>query len=145
MLNRQQQAGSYYARKRNRLATSLIDDLYAPAWGTITFLESPLPSNGDTITVNGTVLTFVSGGASGAQVHIADTLAEILYDVQAYFRRNPVSGVGSVTISENGLLVLSAAPADTTVTLAASAATVSHATLQKQQRYARVALGSQTL
>lgn len=132
--NSPQAAGAYYARKKNR-ATELVDDNFSPAWGTITFLESPIPSSGQTITINGTVLTF---GTTISLVGLT-TLAEVLAATIAYVGAHPINGA-NVSGSGDGLLVLSSKPADTSVTLSASNATVSHATLQKQQVRARVPL-----
>jgi hypothetical protein len=132
-----QQAGAYYARKRNRAAqeTALVDDQTAPAWGTITFVPSPLPGNGDTITIHGTVITFgTTVGLSGLV-----TLAEVLDAVVNYITTHPISGV-SVSLSGNGLLVQSTAPADTSIAIAASAATASGSHLTKQQIRVRVPL-----
>lgn len=122
-------AAAYFARKRNRTQTAVIDDTYAPAWGTILF--SANPSAGQTITINGTVITFNTTVTIGAD--LAATLAAVL----VYLAAHPISGV-RVSASGDGLLILSTAAADTSVTLSASHATVSHATLQKQQINARV-------
>lgn len=130
-MNRQAAAGSYFARKRNRTQTAVIDDVYSPAWGTILFAANP--SNSQTITINGTVITF------GSTVAVGDDLAETLAAVAAYIAENPISGA-NVAVSGNGLSVTSVAPADTSVTIAASNATVSHGTLQKQRVRARVPL-----
>lgn len=124
-------ASAYWARKRNRMQTALIDDDYAPAWGTILFAANP--SAGHTITINGTVITF------NTTVTIGATLAATLAAVLTYLAAHPVSGA-SVSLSGDGLLILSTTSADTSVTISASNATVSHATLQKQQINARVPL-----
>lgn len=127
-----QQAGMFAARKRNRLMTATVNSTVAPAWGTIVF--SGNPTNGQTITINGTLITL------GTTVAIGATLADTLTAIASYVAAHPISGVGSVSESGSGLLVLSAGPADTSVTLAASNATVSHATLQAQPVRARQAL-----
>ena len=139
-LNRQQHAGLFAARKRNRLMTSVVDSAAAPAWGTITFSGNPAAN--DTITINGTQVMFVGGAPSGTQVRIAGDLAGTLNAVVAYFAAHPVNGVGSVSVSGAGLLVLSAKPADTTITIAASAGTVSHGTLQAQRVRKRVTMNN---
>lgn len=128
-----QAAGAYFARRRNRAArnTVLVDDNAAPAWGTINF--SANPSNGHTITINGTVITFGTTFAIGAD--LAATLAAAL----SYIEANAISGV-FVSLSGNGILVQSTTPGDDSITLAASNATVSDATLKKQQINARVPL-----
>lgn len=130
-------AGAYWARKRNRISTALIDDLAAPAWGTITFPSNP--ANLDTITIAGTVITFVTGTPGAGQAKIGANLAATISATLVYLTAHPIS-TARVSGSGNGLLILSATPADTSVTLAASAATVSHATLQRQKVNARVAL-----
>lgn len=128
------QAGMFYARKRNRFATAVVDSAVAPAYGTIYFPINP--TNGQTITVAGTVITFVSGTPSGAQVKIADDITDTVAALIAYLAENPLA-TATVTASGNGILVQSVKPADTTVTLAASAATVSGANLVQQQVNAR--------
>lgn len=133
-----QAAGAYWARRRNRISTALVDDLQAPAWGTIVFTVNP--SAAQTITINGTAITFVSGTPAGAQVKIGATLAATLAAIEAYVSANAINGVGTVSVSGDGLTVLSASPADVSVTLAASNAVVPNGTLHKQQINARVAL-----
>jgi hypothetical protein len=131
MLSPQAQAGSYWARKRNRRSTTLTDDLTAPAWATASFGANPSP--GDTATINGTVITF------GTTVTIAGSLALTLAATVAYILAHPITGV-NVSVSGNGLLVESVTPGDTTPTLAASNATVSSATLVKRRTNQRVPL-----
>lgn len=130
-------AAAYYARKRNRTATAVVDDLHAPAWGTITFPSNP--ANLATITINGTVRTFVTGSPSAGQIKIGADLAATIAAAVAEITASPIAGA-NVSASGNGLLILSAKAADTSVTLAASAATVSNGTLQKQKINGRVAL-----
>lgn len=126
-------AGSYYARKRNRTETAIVDDTFSPAWGTIAFATNP--SNTHTITINGTVITF------GTTVTVGPDLPTTLASVLAYLATHPIAGA-TVSRSGNGLLIQSAAPADTSVTLAASNATVSSGNLQKQKVNARVPFAS---
>lgn len=133
-----QAAGAYYARKRNRKETAVIDDAFAPAWGTVTF-GGVNPGNGQTITLNGTAITFVTGTPSGAQVKIGVDFDATLAALGVYLAANPIAGI-NVSVDGDGLMVLSAVAADTSVTLAASDATVSNGTLQKQQVNARVPL-----
>lgn len=131
-LDTPQNVGLYYASKRNQAAqAALVDDMAAPAWGTFTF--SANPSNGHTITINGTVITFGSTFALGAN------LAATLTAAVNYILANPISG-GTVTVSGNGLLVQSTTPGDNSITLAASNATVSGATLKRRKIHARVPL-----
>jgi hypothetical protein len=129
------QAGLFNARKRNKLDTALVNSAIAPAWGTIIFPANP--SNNDTITIGGTVITFVTGTPSGAQVKIGGSLGATLTALLVYLAANPIA---SANVSGGGvsLLVQSVKPADTTVTLAASAATVSGANLVPQQVNARL-------
>lgn len=134
MSNAAQQAGLYFARKRNRLMPALRNSLVAPAWGTITFPSNP--ANTATITINGTVITFVTGTPSGAQVKIGATTADTIAALLTYLAANPIAAA-TVSGSGNGILVQSVKPADTTITLAASAATVSSGTLIPQQIRAR--------
>lgn len=129
-------AGAYWARRRNRLQTHVVDSDQAPAWGTITF--SANPSNSQTVTINGTVITF------GSTVTIGADLAATLAAVIVYLTANPISGA-AVYAEDNGLVVFSTAPADTSVTLAASDATVSAGTLQKQKIRSRLPLDSAPL
>lgn len=128
-----QAAGAYFARRRNRAAqaATLVDDNASPAWGTIAFPANP--SNGHTVTINGTILTFGTTFATGASV--AATLTAALN----YLDAHPISGV-FVSISGDGLLVQSSTPGDDSIAIAASNATVSGATLKKQQINARVPL-----
>lgn len=130
-------AGAYYARRKNRISTAVIDDPQAPAWGTISWPANV--GNNETIHINGTLITFITGTPSGAQVKIGATLAATLTAALDYLDAHPISGV-LVSGSGNGLLILSTAPADTSVALSASVGTVSHATLQKQTINARVSL-----
>lgn len=136
------QAGLFNARKRNKLATALVDSTVAPAYGTIAF--PGVPANDDTVTINGTIITFVSGTPSGAQIKIvtseekpADNLALTLDALLDYITANPISGV-TVSGGDAGILIQSVKPADTTPTLAASAATVSGANLVPNKVNARV-------
>ena len=124
------QAGLFNARKRNKLATGPVNSTVAPAYGTILFPANP--SNLATITIGGTVITFVTGTPSGAQVKIADDLLDTLTALMVYLAANPLSNATVSISGTNSLLVQSIKPADTTVTLAASAATVSGSNLVPQ-------------
>lgn len=137
MLTPQQLAGAYWARKRNRISTAVIDDPAAPAWGTISWGANI--GDTETVHINGTLLTFVAGTPTGAQIKIGATLAATLTAALDYLDANPISGV-FVSVSGNGLLIQSDAPADTSIAISASVGTVSHATLQKQTINARVPL-----
>ena len=136
------QAGMFYARKRNRLATAVVDSSVAPAYGTIYFPSNP--TNDQTITIAGIVITFVTGTPSGAQVQIGASTAATIAAILAYLAANPIS-TATVTGDGNGLMVQSVKPADTSVTLAASNATVSSANLVPQQVNARQNANSLTV
>jgi len=144
-----QQAMMYYSRKTNRSNVAVVNSTVAPAWGTILFPGNPNP--GDNITIAGTVITFVlpSPAPSGAQVAIAATLALTMANVLAYLALNPIA-TANVTVTggsagAGGLLVQSVAPADTSVTLAASAATVSSANLVPNKVRKRLDINSLTV
>lgn len=137
------QAGLFNARKRNKLATATVNSSVAPAYGTILFPANP--SNNDTITVGGTVITFVTGTPSGSQVQIGSDLEATLDALLSSLAITPLSKATLGLSGTNSLLVLSTKPADTTVTLAASAATVSGANLVPQTVNARVNANSITV
>jgi hypothetical protein len=131
------QAALLIIRKRNRLDTVVVNSVVASAYGTIFFPANP--ANNDTITINGEVLTFVAGTPSDAQVKIvttadddADNLAATLAAVVAYYGAHP-SSAAYVSGGGSGLLIESVKPADTSITIAASAAIVSSANLVPQQ------------
>lgn len=141
------QAALLYTRKRNRLDTAVVNSTVASAYGSIFFPANP--SNLDTITVAGTVLTFVSGSPSGAQVKIvtteddaADNLAATLAAAAAYFAANPVASAYVNLSGAASLLIESVKPADTSVTLAASAARVSGSNLVQQVVRTRLSANS---
>lgn len=138
MLTATAQARLYYLRKRNRSAT-LVDDLGQPGWGTMVFATNP--SNAQTIALGGTTVTFGSDVTIGASLAI--TLASLLTFLQASVN----AGIRLATYSVEGstLVILSRAPGNNTMALAASNATVSHSTLLRQQNRERRALGSETL
>ena len=124
-----QQAGSYYARKRNRMAV-LTDDPTQSAWGTITFSAN----NAQTVTLGGTVVTFGTSFALGD--NLAATLQNLLIYLEASLDANIVKATYGVTAT--ALTVRAKRINDITFTLAASAGTVSHATLQLMQTRQRV-------
>lgn len=121
----------FYARKTNRSNVVTVNSAVAPAWGTIDFTASGNPGNGQTITIAGTLITFVTGTPSGAQVKIGASLAATLAALAVYLAAHPIA-TANVSVTGNSLLVLSTKPADTTVTLAASNAAVSSANLVPQ-------------
>jgi hypothetical protein len=129
------QTALYHARHKNQVETSLVNDPASLSWGSIAF--SANPSNGATITLGGTVVTFGTTVTIGASLAI--TLASLLVFLQASADTNIKKCTYSITGSILG--VRSKTPNNTAFTLAASAATVSHATLQLFQISARQALG----
>lgn len=133
MVTNGQAAALYAARKRNRAAT-LVTDLSARASGSISF--SANPSNAATITIGGTAVTFGSTVAIGAS--LAVTLATLL----AYLRASADANLSKATYAVTGsvLGVVAKTRGAATLTLAASAATVSHATVQLPQINQRVPL-----
>lgn len=113
---------------------SSVSFLEAPtAVGAISFTVNP--SNNDTITLNGTAITFVTGTAVGSQVKILGSLALTLASLQSFLAASTdVQLVKFVTWIDptNAKLELKAATAGTggnSLTIAASAATPSGGTL----------------
>ena len=129
MLTNGQQAGSYYARKRNRNA-ALVNDPTQPAWGSIAFSTNVA----QTITLGGTVVTFGTDFALGG--NLAATLQNLLIFLDDSLDANIVKA--KYAVSATALSVRAAKVNDTTFTLAASAGTVSHSTLQAIQTRQRV-------
>jgi hypothetical protein len=127
-------AALYLARKDNRTDTSLTNDKTAKASGSIIF--SANPANSSTITLGGTVITFGSTVAIGATLAI--TMASLLAFLNASANVNIVKC--TYTGSATAIGIKSKTVNDQTFTLAASAATVSHATLQLPQIRQRASL-----
>lgn len=128
-----QAAGQYYARKNNRVNAAY---LVASA------LFSANPSNLETITINGVVLTFVTGTPSGNQIKIASTVNATLLALQKFL--NDVSNAATnslfVTIVANVLTIYSVPINAPAITVTASAATVTAATTQQATTRARIPL-----
>ena len=103
------------------------------ATGTIAFTVNPSP--GDTITLNGTVWTFVSGTASGdeteIQASLEDTLDQLVSDLNASADPEIATCTYSRPTGTQTLAIAfdTAGPTGNAFTIAASAATVSAATL----------------
>jgi CBS domain containing-hemolysin-like protein len=118
-LTAKQQAGSYFARKRNRLArkSAPVADHAGFAVGSITFSSNASQS----VTLGGTVVN-LSIGAS-----LADTLAALLVTLGASADANIIKC--TYAIEGSTLVVTSKMRGDATFTLAASAGTRSGATL----------------
>lgn len=91
------------------------------------------PSDNDTITLNGTVWTFVAASPSGPETLIGATLADTLATLVTNLNASADAEVAKVTYTENDTSLLlsfdTAGIAGNTYTLAASDATVSGATL----------------
>ena len=103
------------------------------ATGTITF--SINPSNGDTITLNGTVVEFVTSGAATNQVNIAASLSDTLAALLAVLQDSSDAGINSFTyqvLSGSILAVTAASPGvlGNSLAIGASAAVVSNTLLQ---------------
>jgi hypothetical protein len=131
-----QAAASYYARRRNRMArtTTASDDKASRAYGTIHFPANP--SSGATITLGGTVVHLGTDVTIG--VDLATTMASLLTFLQASADVN----ISKCTYQNNNpdLFVQAKDAGVATFTLAASAATVSGATLKLMKINSRVAL-----
>lgn len=102
------------------------------AAGTILFGGNP--TAGDTITLNGTVWEFVASGASGPETNIAGNLAATLAQLVSDLNGSADTEVAKCTyaVADGTTLTVerdTAGSAGNTFTLAASAATVSAATL----------------
>src|SRR6185437_5377662 len=75
---------------------------------TATALSGTAPSDslptsfvaGDTITVNGTVLTFVASGATGNQLNVTDSVGTLLSKIQSITGAAPsISSTGAITLN----------------------------------------------
>lgn len=103
------------------------------ATGKITFSANPVAAS--TITLNGTVVTFVASGATGNQVNIAGTLAGTLGNLLTFLNGSTDTQLVKFTYlvdNTNTILGLSAATSGTggnSLTIAASVATASGSTL----------------
>ena len=132
MSNAAAQAGMFYARKNNR-----VNAAYLVASALFTN-----PSNLDTITINGVVLTFVTGTPSGNQIKIASTVNATLLALQKFL--NDVSNAATnslfVTVVANVLTIYSVPINAPAITVTASAATVTAATTQQATTRARIPL-----
>lgn len=114
--------------------TSNVTGVQAPtAVGTFTFSGQPSPN--DTITLNGTAVTFVASGATGNQVNIGTDLPTTLANLLTFLNSSTDTQIAKFDFAVAGsvLYVVAAAPgtAGNALTLAKSgtAATVSGSTL----------------
>jgi hypothetical protein len=123
------------ATKTNKFRTVLVDDLASFATGNITFPSNP--SNGDTVTLGGTVVTF-----GPANVHITGQLKDTLTNLVSFLSTSADVNLIKCTYSmlSNVLTVKYKTPGVKTFTLAASAATVSSATLRLNPIQKRIPL-----
>ena len=101
------------------------------ATGTITF--SVNPSNGDTITLDGTTVTFVTGSPTGNQVQIGSNLTNTLASLLTFLTGSSNTSIEqfTYTVSGSSLNLTSATQGylGNTLLIAASAATASGSTL----------------
>lgn len=103
------------------------------ARGTILFGVNP--TAGDTITLSGTVVTFVASGAGTDQVNIGGSLSDTMGNLLSVLNNSSDGGVNSFVYgiaTANTLLVRAASPGvlGNSLAISASAATVSNGTLQ---------------
>lgn len=110
---------------------AVYTSLLAPALGNIVFTANP--ANNDTITLNATVWTFVTSGASGAQTNLKASLALTLVQLVADLRASADAQVVKFTFSANATTLFLAAVTPGTggnaLTVAASVATPAAGTL----------------
>jgi hypothetical protein len=101
------------------------------AVGTWTFTAQPAVNA--TITVNGTVFTFVASGATGPQINIGANLAATLTAAAVVLNASVVAGVALATYSASATVLTAtldaAGPTGNAYTLAASTSPVSSATV----------------
>jgi|ERR1035437_618961 hypothetical protein len=130
-------AAARRAVKVNKYRTMLVDDLASFATGNIIFSSNPL-SNA-TLTLGGTVVTF---GPAGGNVHIAGSLTDTLANLLAFLNASGNVNLIKCTyvVSGSGLFIRYKTAGIKTFTLAASAATVSGATLKLNQIQKRIAI-----
>lgn len=113
--------------------TSATSGIGVNASGTMTFTGQP--ANNDTVTVNGTVVTFVTGTPSGSQVKIGSTAADTATNLNTFLSASTDTGIAAATYAVASLVVTATfktvGTAGNSFTLAESAAnfTVSGATL----------------
>jgi flagellar hook protein FlgE len=75
---------------------------------------SPGFAAGDTITVNGTVLTFVASGATGNQLNVTDTVGTLLSKIQSITGVAPsISSTGAITLNTGTAATLTVSSSNT--------------------------------
>lgn len=84
-------------------ASSVLRFTAPTAWGSASF--SSQPSNNDTLTVNGTLVTFVTGSPTGSQVQIAGTLAATLTAIAAFLNESADVNISVATYSVVGTVL----------------------------------------
>jgi hypothetical protein len=123
-------------KEKTNYTTALwhLDDavLKKAATGTILFSANPTPA--DTITINGTVFTFVASGATGNEINIGSSLLSTLAETVTVLNASADTDVNDATYSNNGadsLIITHDTPGTggNAFTIAASAGTASGATL----------------
>lgn len=102
------------------------------ATGTITFAANP--TAGNTITINGVVFTFIAGASTATDINIGANLVATLAEAKAVLNASTDASVDDATYDHNGsnaITITHDTPGTggNSFTLAASAATVSGATL----------------
>lgn len=88
--------GRFVIRSGTTGTTSTISFLADPtAFGAITF--AALPANNDTLTIQGTAITFRTSGATGNQVNIAGTTAQMATDLATFLNASTDANVSLMT------------------------------------------------
>jgi len=114
-------------------ATAAIQSAGVAATGSVAFTANPVAAT--TLTLAGTVVTFVAGGAAGNQVNIGASLGVTLASLLAFLQASPDVNIDKFTFALNGntlnLAALLPGVAGNTLTLATNVAgaTASGATL----------------
>ena len=99
-------ATPYADASRNGLAVNNQDSPVAPISGTTALSGSPGSDSlgasfgvGDTVTVNGTVFTFVAAGAAANQLNVTDTVADLLGKINGVTGSTPATSVSGGVIT----------------------------------------------
>lgn len=118
-------AGAYYMRFSLPNWTTNAPGLYiyraAYSTAAVTFLAGQ-PANNDAVAISGNTITFVTSGATGAQVNIGASTTATAANLNAYINTNSVAlGVTSVVASTPSIVTLTSrgvGPAANAITLA---------------------------
>ncbi|WP_213284750.1 flagellar hook-basal body complex protein [Bradyrhizobium sp. sGM-13] len=115
----------------SRTGTSQNNKLTIPAAiGPTTTLSGAANTNsiasnfaaGDTITVNGTVVTFVAAGAVGNQLNVTDTIADLLAKIDSITGAGPPSSTPSSSVASGALTIHTGVSFDLTMSSSNAAA-----------------------